>query len=332
MTSNTTSSEQNMAHQTALQHKEKGNEAYKEKQFDVAIAEYDKAIELDATNCTLHTNKAAVYFEQGEYDKCIEECMKAVDIGRENRADFKLIGKALHRAGTASLKMGNLANAKIYLAKSLSEFRNPDVKTTLQQVEKKLAEEQRTAYINPQLADEEKEEGNKCFKDGKYPDAVQHYTEAIKRNPGDAKLYSNRAGAYAKLMEFPLALKDCEECIKIDSKFVKAYLRKGAVLMALKEIGKAREAYTCALDLDPDCGEAEEGLEKCMMDNMSNPDAARKNAMRDPEIMKILNDPAMRIILEQAQQNPKALMEHLQNPEVAAKFQKLVESGIVGLK
>ena len=35
----------------------------------------------------------AVYFEQKEYDKCIEECQQAVDIGRENRSDFKLIAK-----------------------------------------------------------------------------------------------------------------------------------------------------------------------------------------------------------------------------------------------
>ena len=35
----------------------------------------------------------AVYFEQGEYDKAIAECHEAVEIGRENRADFQLIAK-----------------------------------------------------------------------------------------------------------------------------------------------------------------------------------------------------------------------------------------------
>lgn len=35
----------------------------------------------------------AVHFEQALYDECIETCEKAVDVGRENRADYKLMAK-----------------------------------------------------------------------------------------------------------------------------------------------------------------------------------------------------------------------------------------------
>lgn len=111
----------------AIKEKEKGNEFYKKKEFESAIAHYDKAIELDPINITYLTNKAAVYFEQNELEKCIELCEKAVEIGRENRSDFKLIAKALARIGNTYYKQKDLDKALKYINSSLSEHRNPDI-------------------------------------------------------------------------------------------------------------------------------------------------------------------------------------------------------------
>lgn len=48
----------------ALKEKELGNEAYKKKEFETAIAHYNKAIELYDGDMTFLTNRAAVFFEQ----------------------------------------------------------------------------------------------------------------------------------------------------------------------------------------------------------------------------------------------------------------------------
>lgn len=46
-----------------------------------------------------------------------------------------------------------------------------------------------------------------------------------------------------------------------------------------------------------------------MMETSSNPEEVRKRAMADPEVQAILRDPAMRMILEQMQSDPRALQE-----------------------
>jgi len=316
----------------AKQEKEKGNEAYKKKDFENALLHYSKAVEHDPTEITYYNNIAAVYFEQKEYRKVIEQCEKAIEIGRENRADFKLIAKAFSRIGNAYKKLEDWRNAKIYFEKSMSEHRTPEVKSVISELDKKIKEVELKAYIDPEKAEEAKTKGNDFFNKGNYAEAVKHYSEAIKRNPDDPKLYSNRAACYTKLAAFDLGLKDCEKCVELDSKFIKGWIRKGKILQGMQQHAKALPAYQKALDLDPSNAEAIEGYRSCSIAVNSDPEEVRKRAMADPEIQAILNDPAMRLILSQMQTDPKALNEHLKNPDVASKVHKLMEAGLIAIR
>nr|ABD60989.1 Hsp70/Hsp90 organizing protein-like protein [Glossina morsitans morsitans] len=309
--------------------KEAGNAAYKKKDFDNALNHYTKAMEYDPTDITFYNNIAAVYFERKQYDECIKMCEKGIEIGRENRADFKLIGKAFARIGNSYRKMEDYQQAKVYYEKAMSEHRTPEVKTSLSEVESKIKELERKAYIDPVKAEEEKERGNDLYKKGDYSTAIKHYSEAIKRNPDDPKLYSNRAACYTKLAAFDLGLKDCEMCINLDDKFIKGYIRKGKILQGMQKTSQAMTAYQKALELDPSNAEALEGYRQCSLNFHRNPQEVLKNAMNDPEVQQILKDPAMRLILEQMQNDPNAVKEHLQNPAIANKIMKLMESGII---
>ncbi|CAO3598969.1 unnamed protein product [Absidia cylindrospora] len=312
--------------QQALKEKDLGNQAYKQRQFEEALTHYDKAWELDTTNITFLTNKA-----------------DAVDKGRDLRADYKLIARALQRIGNAYVKLNDLDTAIKYYGKSLTEHRTPDTLQKLRDTEKAKKEEEKAAYYNPELADKAREAGNAFFKESKWPEAVEQYTEAIKRNDKDVRPYSNRSVCYLKLMAIHEAEKDANKCIELDPEFVRGYIRKAAVQFAKKDYQESIDTLQEAQAHDKEnksSREIQQQLNKAY--TAMNPfsggggnggeqsqEEALKRAAQDPEIQRILSDPVMQQILQQMQADPKAAQEHLKNPQIAANIRKLMNAGIL---
>lgn len=316
--------------------KAEGNTLYKSRKFDEAIEQYNKAWEL-CKDITYLNNRAAAEFEKGDYQKTIETCKEAIEYGRENFSDFKLIAKAFARAANAYSKLGDLPSAIEYYNKSLTEHRTPDVLAKLRAAEKELKKKEAEAYINPELAEKAREEGNACFKKADWPEAVKHYTESIRRAPDDPRGYSNRAAAYLKLMSFPEAVKDCDTALSKDPNFFKAYTRKATALLAMREYAKCIECLDKAREIDTEhrhTAEIDDIYSKALSARFQaqegeTPEQTLERVSQDPEIAGILQDPVMNSILQQSQGNPAALRDHMKNPEVRKKINLLIAAGVI---
>ena len=328
----------NKAKQEADAEKALGTAAYKKRQFDEAITHYEKAWEIHH-DITYMTNLAAAKFEKGDYPGAIEACQTAITEGREVRADFKLIAKAFGRIGSAYEKQGDLPSAIENYQKSLTEHRTPEILTKLRAAEKLKITTEKTAYISPEKAEEVRELGNAKFKEADWPAAVEAYSEMIKRAPDDPRGYSNRAACFIKLLTFPSAVADCDEAISRDAHFIRAYLRKAQAYFAMREYSRCADVCGEALEADTagaHTREIEQQQQKALQAQFSaNENETEQETMeriqRDPEIVSILQDPVMQSILQQAKGDPAALQDHLKNPGIRGKIQKLVAAGVIRL-
>ena len=318
--------------------KAEGNTLYKQRKFDEAIAQYEKAWDLHK-DITYLNNRAAAEYEKGDYQAAIATCEKAVDEGRDMRADYKLIAKSFARLGNTYLKMDDLPQAVKYFDKSLTEHRTPDVLNKLRATQREIKTREANAYVDPEKAEEARLEGKEYFIKGDWPNAVKSYTEMIKRAPEDARGYSNRAAALAKLLSFPDAIQDCNLAIEKDPKFVRAYIRKANCQLMMKEYSKAMETLTEARKVDLEIGgksihEIDEMLNKITFQRFraiegETPEQTMERVSKDPEIVSILQDPVMNGILAQARDNPAALQDHMKNPDVAKKINMLIAAGVI---
>ncbi|KAG1780400.1 chaperone [Suillus placidus] len=321
----------------ALAAKAQGTEHYKAHHFSEAAEYFKKAWDLWPKDITFLGNLGAAYLEAKEYDQCIATCELAVEEGRGLRADYKIIAKIFGRIGTAYTAKNDLASAKKYFQKSLSEHRDATILAKLQATEKAIAEADRQSYIDPAKSAVAREEGNAAFKSGDFAKAVKLYEESIKRDPSDAKGYNNRAAAYMKLMALAEALKDADKAIEVDPTFVKAYIRKATILQTMREYSKALEALQAASSVDTANAHAQEiqaqefKIQQALFTQRADEteEQTLERAMKDPEVAQIMGDPVMQQILQQAQGNPGALQDHMKNPVVRQKIMKLINAGII---
>ncbi|OIT00608.1 PREDICTED: outer envelope protein 64, mitochondrial [Nicotiana attenuata] len=89
--------------------KEKGNAAYKGKQWNKAVSYYTEAIKLN-DNATYYCNRAAAYLELGCFQQAEEDCTKAISLDKKNV-------KAYLRRGTARESL-------LFYKEALQDFRH----------------------------------------------------------------------------------------------------------------------------------------------------------------------------------------------------------------
>ncbi|KAJ0175156.1 hypothetical protein K1T71_009297 [Dendrolimus kikuchii] len=111
-------------------------------------------------------------------------------------------------------------------------------------------DEQKNSSKMPTV-EELKNKGNECVKEGKFIEAVLHYTQGVKMDPNNYVLYSNRSYAFLKLDQHYLSLQDANETVRLQPQWAKGYFRRAEVEAASGLYDEAIISYTKALQLEP---------------------------------------------------------------------------------
>lgn len=136
------------------------------------------------------------------------------------------------------------------------------------------------------------------------------------------------------LQDWGRGLEDCEKCLAMDPKFVKAYIRKGKIQHFLKQYHKALSTFDQALAIEPTNQEVMEAKRTTLMAIQSgeNDPERAKEAMKDPEIQAIMRDPVIAKVLQDMQQSPQAGAQAMRDPDIRRKIEMLIAAGVLGVK
>jgi tetratricopeptide (TPR) repeat protein len=81
--------------------------------------------------------------------------------------------------------------------------------------------------------------------------AVEDYTEAIKRDPKDARVYMARSAVYVRMKKYAESLEDRQRAVQLDPKNPEVYVARGGSYHLLGQHEKGFEDRTRAIGLSP---------------------------------------------------------------------------------
>ncbi len=168
-----------------------GNKAVAQKQFDTAIALFDKAIEKDSDNAFAHYGRGLSYLSKNDFDKAAEDLEKCVQAGPEQPMyqmyyGIALFDKAVDQAKDDQARRANKKKEEIEVDLSGANFEKAE--QHLKEALKDNADMWRAHWYLAQIYRAQ----------DKSKEAAEEFTAAIKANPREPAPYIGLGELYRK--------------------------------------------------------------------------------------------------------------------------------------
>lgn len=272
-----------------------GHVLRKEKQFDRAKENFEKALVLNPNNDITRNNLGDVYLEEGRLDDALVQLRKAIELNPNLSTSRDNLGLALLRLGkiaegteqiqnaisldplnghawndlgNALYAVGNHAGAKTAFTKALEidstlADAHFNLGVILQQegaAEDAEAHFEKELALNPGDADAHNYLGILQAQKGRDDEALAHFQKATEINPKQASVQGNLGNAMLHGGRIDEAIVHFHSALKIDPNLAEIHNNLGKALLQKQQIKEAIAEFQEALRLKPDYAHAKENL------------------------------------------------------------------------
>lgn len=197
----------------------RGNALRDRQEYEQAIEEYTRAIEINPDFVNAYYNRGLTYSDLERYQRAIADYTKAVELNPEYLDAYN--------------------NRGILYA-------------NLQDYDKAIADYMTVIELDPDYVLVYNNLGVAYDSLGRFQDAVGSYSKAIELNPDYALAYNNRGISHGNLQQYNEAIEDHTAAIELDGSFSDAYYHRGNAYRNLVSYQSAIADYNRAIELNPD--------------------------------------------------------------------------------
>jgi Tfp pilus assembly protein PilF len=194
----------------------RGNVFMNEKNYDRAIGDYSKAIELNPNYAEAYYNRGIVYMNEKNYDRAIRDYSKAIELNPNYTEAYN--------------NRGNIfKNNKNY--------------------DRALEDYNKAIELNPKLTEAYNNRGVVFINKNRNADAISDFNKAIELKPNLTEAYNNRGVVFINENKNTEAISDVNKAIELDPDFADAYNNRGIIFYREKKYDEAISNYTKVIAL-----------------------------------------------------------------------------------
>jgi lipoprotein NlpI len=232
---------------------------FEKHEYDLAISDYDRAIELDPKDGRSFTNRCLAYIRMGQYDRLhdrtmydrgIRDCDQAISLDPKNAAAFTNRGIAFSIKGQHDRAIQDFDQAISLDPKDAvtfydrgNEYRNKD------QYDRAIQDYDRAISLDPKFAYAFNSRGAAYFAKDQYDRAIQDFDQAISLDPKYGNAFRNLGAAYAAKGQYDRAIQNYDRAISLDRKDAPAFNNRGTAYAYAGKYDRAIQDYDRAISL-----------------------------------------------------------------------------------
>lgn len=192
----------------------KGVEAQNNQQFEIALSHYNKCLKINNSYVLAYRNRSIIYYQLKEYQRCISDCEKGIELDSEQYIFYKQIADCQNEMKQYAVAIQNYQKAldrtQIPIQKAGIYYQRSWCHDKLMQTKEKVIDLKEAVKLDPKNITYLYACGRAKFDLGgeEYKSAVDHFNTILDINPEHKEALIERATYYMTFQNFERALSD----------------------------------------------------------------------------------------------------------------------------